>query len=31
MQQPLHEQLMKWYSDDAGRTTAAEIAAILER
>lgn len=31
MQQPLHEQLMKWYSDDAGRTTAAEIAALLER
>jgi hypothetical protein len=31
MHQPLHEQLMKWYSDDAGRTTAAEIAAILER
>lgn len=31
MQQPLHEQLMKWYSEDAGRTTAAEIAAILER
>jgi len=31
MQQPLHEQLMKWYSDDAGRTTMAEIAALLER
>jgi hypothetical protein len=31
MQRPLHEQLMKWYSDDAGRTTMAEIAAILER
>jgi hypothetical protein len=31
MQQPLHEQLMKWYSDDAGRTTMAELAALLER
>lgn len=31
MQQPLHEQLMKWYDEDAGRTTMAEIAAILER
>ena len=31
MQQPLHDQLMKWYADDAGRTTLAEIAALLER
>jgi hypothetical protein len=31
MQRPLHEQLLKWYSDDAGRTTMAEIAVILER
>jgi hypothetical protein len=31
MQHPLHEQLMKWYADDAGRTTVAEIAALLER
>jgi hypothetical protein len=31
MQQPLHEQLLKWYADDAGRTTVAELAAILER
>ena len=31
MQQPLHEQLMKWYSDDAGRTTMAELAALVER
>jgi hypothetical protein len=31
MQQTLHDQLMKWYADDAGRTTVAEIAALLER
>src|SRR4051812_5991284 len=31
MQQTLHDQLMKWYADDAGRTTLAEIAALLER
>lgn len=31
MQGPLHEQLAAWYEDDAGRTTMAEIAAILER
>jgi hypothetical protein len=31
MQQPLHDELMKWYADDAGRTTVAEIAALLER
>jgi hypothetical protein len=31
MQQPLHDQLLKWYADDAGRTTVAEIAALLER
>lgn len=31
MQQPLHERLMTWYDEDAGRTTMAEIAAILER
>jgi Thioredoxin len=28
---PLHEQLRKWYAEDAGRTTMAEIAALLER
>jgi Thioredoxin len=31
MQQPLHDQLAKWYADDAGRTTVAEIAALAER
>ena len=31
MQQALHDQLKKWYPDDAGRTTVAEIAALLER
>lgn len=31
MQQPLHEQLMTWYENDAGRTTVAEVAALLER
>jgi hypothetical protein len=31
MQEPLHDQLEKWYEDDAGKTTMAEIAAILER
>lgn len=31
LQQPLHEQLLAWYDEDAGRTTMAEIAAILER
>jgi thioredoxin family protein len=31
LQQPLHAQLMKWYADDGGRTTVAEIAALLER
>jgi thioredoxin family protein len=30
MQGPLHEELMKWYADDAGRTTVAEIAALVE-
>jgi hypothetical protein len=28
---PLHERLMNWYAEDAGRTTLAEIAAVLER
>jgi hypothetical protein len=28
---PLHERLMHWYAEDAGRTTLAEIAALLER
>lgn len=28
---PLHEHLMKWYAEDAGRTTMSEIAALLER
>jgi hypothetical protein len=28
---PLHERLMNWYAEDAGRTTLAEIAALLER
>lgn len=31
MQQPLHEQLVKWYEDDGGRSALAEIAAILEQ
>lgn len=31
MQQPLHERMLTWYDEDAGRTTMAEIAAILER
>lgn len=31
MQQPLRKQLRKWYAEDAGRTTMAEIAALLER
>ncbi len=31
MQQPLHEQLARWYEEDAGRTTMAEVAEILER
>jgi hypothetical protein len=28
---PLHERLMTWYAEDAGRTTLAEMAALLER
>ncbi len=28
---PLHERLMHWYAEDAGRTTLAEMAALLER
>jgi hypothetical protein len=28
---PLHERLMNWYAEDAGRTTLAEMAALLER
>jgi hypothetical protein len=31
MHDPLHERLMNWYAEDAGRTTLAEIAALLER
>jgi hypothetical protein len=31
MQKPLHDQLEKWYVEDAGRTTVAEIAALLSR
>jgi len=31
MQKPLHDQLEAWYASDAGRTTVAEIAALLSR
>jgi hypothetical protein len=31
MQKPLHEALMKWYADDAGKTTVEEIAELLSR
>jgi hypothetical protein len=31
MQKPLHEALMKWYGEDAGRSTVAEIAELLGR
>lgn len=31
MQQPLHEQLVKWYEEDGGRSALAEIASILEQ
>jgi hypothetical protein len=31
MQKPLHDELMAWYAQDAGRTTVAEIADILSR
>jgi hypothetical protein len=31
MQKPLHEALLKWYVDDAGRTTVAEVAELLAR
>lgn len=31
MQKPLHEQLLKWYEDDGGRSALAEIATILEQ
>jgi hypothetical protein len=31
MQKPLHDELMAWYTADAGRTTVAEIADILSR
>jgi len=31
MQEPLHDQLEKWYARDAGRTTVAEIADLLSR
>ena len=31
MQKPLHDQLEAWYANDAGKTTMAEIAALLSR
>jgi len=31
MQKPLHDQLEAWYASDAGKTTVAEIAALLSR
>jgi hypothetical protein len=31
MQKPLHDELMAWYAEDAGKTTVAEIAGILSR
>ena len=31
MQKPLHDALLKWYVDDAGRTTVAEVADLLAR
>jgi hypothetical protein len=31
MQKPLHEALTKWYDEDAGRSTVAEIAELLAR
>jgi hypothetical protein len=31
MQKPLHDELMAWYAQDAGKTTVAEIADILSR
>ena len=31
MQKPLHDELMAWYAKDAGKTTVAEIAAIVSR
>ena len=31
MQKPLHDQLEAWYANDAGRTTVAEIAALVSR
>jgi hypothetical protein len=31
MQKPLHDELMAWYTADAGKTTVAEIADILSR
>jgi hypothetical protein len=31
MQKPLHDELLEWYSKDAGKTTVAEIADILSR
>ena len=31
MQKPLHDQLEAWYAGDGGRTTVAEIAALLSR
>lgn len=31
MQKPLHDELLEWYANDAGKTTMAEIADILAR
>ena len=31
MQKPLHDELLAWYQNDAGKTTVVEIAGLLER
>jgi thioredoxin family protein len=31
MQKPLHDELLAWYQNDAGKTTVLEIAGLLER
>ncbi|HEU4936542.1 MAG TPA: thioredoxin family protein [Vicinamibacterales bacterium] len=31
MQKPLHDELLAWYQNDAGKTTILEIAGLLER
>jgi len=31
MQKPLHDELLEWYANDAGKTTVSEIADLVER